>query len=139
MSPRRELTPKQEAFAQYIADGLTQTEAYRRAYSSKAKKTVMPVKGHQVAKHQAVAARIKQLREEAAEMPGLTRATKRRLLAQLAQDRDADSRVRLEAVKIDNMMTGENAAVKVEGEITLGSILREIIPSTGLPARDAKP
>jgi uncharacterized protein YeaO (DUF488 family) len=132
------LTAKQTAFAQYAADGLTASEAYRRAYGGNPNFTTTKREAYEVRHHPLVAAYIKELQEEAKAMDGLTRAEKRRQLALIVRDRDADLGRRLEAIKLDNLMTGENAAVKVEGEITLGTILKEIAPSTGLPSEDKR-
>lgn len=132
------LTPKQEAFAQYVADGLTQTEAYRRAYNWKGCKRRVGTKSSLVKATPAVLARIEELRKENAAVQGLSRAEKRRILAQQARDRDLAPEHRRQAIQVDNLMTGDNKPVKVEGEITLGSILLEIAPSFGLPAEDKR-
>ena len=132
------LTAKQTAFAHHVADGLTASEAYRRAYSGNPNKTTTRREAHQVRHNPAVSALIDELRKEVAALKLVDRATKRRVLTQIICDRDMDPRIRLEAIKLDNAMTGDNAPVKMEGEITLGTILKEIQSSTGLPSQDAK-
>lgn len=39
----------------------------------------------------------------------------------------------IQAIKADNAMTGDDAPVRIEGEITLLGILQSLSPTTGLP------
>lgn len=68
------LTPKQEKFAQGIGSGLSQAEAYRKAYPSSLKwldNTVWS-RASVMAKNKKVVARVTTLREKASEIVGLT-------------------------------------------------------------------
>jgi len=47
-----------------------------------------------------------------------------------ASERDTD---RIQAIKADNDMTGDNKPIRIEGEITLNGILQGLKPTTGLP------
>lgn len=132
----RTLTAKQIAFAFHVADGLTASEAYRRVYSFNGKPTVMPVKAHEVRHHPAVAGFIKELQDEIRQVKLAGRVDKRRLLALIMFDRNEDTGRRLEAIKIDNVMTGDNAPVRMDGELTLGSIFKSLRSTTGLPCDD---
>lgn len=71
----KELTPKQEAFAQAVASGLTQSDAYRKAYN--VKPTTKPESVNQLASTMMglvhISSRVKELRERGAENAVLTR------------------------------------------------------------------
>ena len=61
---RRVLTPKQEAFAQAVAGGLNQSDAYRHAYGAgDMAPTTIWNNAYVLAKHNEVAARIQQMRD----------------------------------------------------------------------------
>lgn len=66
----------------------------------------------------------------------LTRDKKRMILGSIAQDERAPDTARIRAVEVDNTMTGDNAPVRIEGEITLHAIFTALKPSTGLPSAD---
>lgn len=61
----------------------------------------------------------------------LSRARKREILCDIAED--SEDGYRLKAIEIDNKMTGDEAPVRLEGEITLRGILERLQPSLGLP------
>lgn len=126
------LTAKQIDFAFFVADGLTASEAYRRVYSANGKATVRHVRAHEVRHHPAVAAFIGELQEEVRRVKLAEREDKRRLLALIMFDREEDTGRRLEAIKIDNLMTGDNSPLKVEPEAALARIFASLQPSTGL-------
>ncbi|CAB4197288.1 hypothetical protein UFOVP1309_4 [uncultured Caudovirales phage] len=71
----KELTPKQEAFAQAVASGLTQSDAYRKAY--KVSPTTKPMSVNQLAStlmgNDHISSRVKELRERGADNAVLTR------------------------------------------------------------------
>ena len=71
----KELTPKQEAFAQAVASGLTQSDAYRKAYTVKPTTKAMSV--NQLASTMMglahISSRVKELRERGADNAVLTR------------------------------------------------------------------
>lgn len=58
----KNLTPKQIAFAHYVVDGLTQTEAYRRAYKDSLNKTSTRRMAHDVRHNPKVAAYIEDIK-----------------------------------------------------------------------------
>ena len=61
---QRQLTPKQESFAQAVAGGLNQSDAYRLAYNTggMAPATIWG-NAHVLSKHKQVAARIQEIRD----------------------------------------------------------------------------
>ena len=67
------LTPKQEAFAQAVASGKSQAEAYRIAYNaSKCKPETVHVKASHLMADGKVAARVAEMRGKAAEAAAVT-------------------------------------------------------------------
>ena len=60
--PAKELTSKEQKFAQVAAAGATQAAAYAAAYSDKASPATQRANGHRIAKKAHVAAEIKRLR-----------------------------------------------------------------------------
>ena len=110
-----QLTNKQEAFAQAIADGLNQSDAYRSAYSaSKMKAEVVHVKASQLAADGKVAVRVASLREELANKSLWTREQSVSVLAGVVEAEDAKHGDKISAVKVLNDMQGFNAPTKVE-------------------------
>lgn len=134
----KRLTNNELAFANFIADGLSQSEAFRRAYpNSKLSGTPLRVQAHKVAHRPDVAAYINELRQKTEDAKLLTRKRKREILCRIATDSKRRASERIEAIKTDNAMTGDNKPVRIEGEITLYSILKQIAPTTGLPSHDS--
>lgn len=74
----------------------------------------------------------------------LTRARKRAFLGNVVESHVSQSKDvahyrehdPLIAIQIDNKMTGDDAPVKVEGEVTLSVIMRALQGTTGLPPAD---
>lgn len=110
-----QLTAKQEAFAQAVAGGLNQSDAYRSAYSAgKMKADVVNVKASQVAAVGKVRVRVASLREELANKSLWTREQSVAVLAGVVDDMDARHGDKISAVKVLNDMQGFNAPTKLE-------------------------
>lgn len=108
------MTSKQLAFARGILDGKTGSDAYRAAYpDSKADNGVIARKAHVLSTHPEIMAYIAQERAKLAEHGLLTRIEKRRILAKIAR-RATHKQGSIEAIKVDNAMTGDNAPQRVE-------------------------
>ncbi len=133
---KRKLTTQEISFANFIVDGLTQTEAYRRAYNNRLEGTALRVEAHKKANSPRIAEYIAGLRAKLEDSRLLTRQKKRQILFKIATDPKAKKGERIEAIKTDNAMTGDNKPVRVEGEITLFSVLKDIKPTLGLPSDD---
>lgn len=86
MVDRARLTPKQEKFAAGVAQGLTQSEAYRRAYPRSKKWKDASVWNHsaKLAAHSDVSARIEFLKAKAAAKNEITTERVLREIARLA-------------------------------------------------------
>ena len=110
------LTAKQESFAQYIVDGFTQTEAYRRAYDcdNMDDKTICN-EGYKLTNNRVITARIQQLRDQLAErllFPRIERLEELKSIAKTGE-RDGD---RINAIKVFSEMLGDNAPQKISVE-----------------------
>jgi hypothetical protein len=133
-SPRR-LTPQQRLFADYVIEGKGKSEAYKLAYpQSSLGKGPLSVEAYRTAKLPHVADYIAEALAERRREVLLTRDAKRQILGSIARDPKAPRQARIMAVKVDNDMTGDAAPIRVEGEITLNSIFKALVSTTGLPA-----
>lgn len=110
------LTVKQEAFCQeYVSSG-NASEAYRIAYSSKAK----PESVNRMAKEQLdnlkISSRIKEIRQELEEKQLWTRLDSVKTLSEIARGQDPDARPsdRVNATKALNAMHGWDAPIRID-------------------------
>ena len=109
------LTDKQEKFAQAIADGKTQADAYRCAYNtSKFKPEAIYVNASKVASDTKVALRIDALKAQVAAKLLWTREQSVAILASIAGDSEVKASEKVSAVKELNSMHGFNAPTKTE-------------------------
>lgn len=120
------LTAKQELFAQCIADGMGQTDAYRTAYNAKGMKdvTLYPLASKVMSNHK-VATRIAELKSMVVEKQLWTREMSVKGLIQayrIAQDAKTSTGMTA-AVKELNVMHGFNEPTKLS--IT-GSMIQRI-------------
>lgn len=117
------LTPKQEKFAQCVASGMTQADAYRTAYDCKpeTKATSIQVNASRLMADATVSQRVKELQNAAAEQVIWTRADSIRALMSVIESPDKKSDV-TGAVKELNLMHGFNAPVQSEVHVTGGLI-----------------
>ena len=126
------LTKKQEAFAQFIADGFTQYEAYQKAYDAEQMQTdSVYVAASRLINNAKVALRVTELRKDLQEQYLWTRsASVRRLMAVLEND-PTNSEV-VNAIKELNSMHGWK---KSEQEHVVTG--QNVTISTGVPEPDA--
>lgn len=128
------LTAKQEAFAQNVASGMTQADAYRAAYNAaKMKPSTVQVKASELIADGKVAGRVKELKDDLAKKQLWTREMSVKALAKAYQiaEQAGNSSGMTGAVKELNAMHGFNAPAKVDvtnsdGSMTPKSI--EIVP-----------
>lgn len=106
------LTPKQEKFSQCVADGMTQADAYRAAYSAGAMKpeTVQQT-ASRLMNDRKVSARVTELRRKLEEKGLWTREQSVEVLRDIAQTAKPGERV--SAVKELNAMHGFNEPTKL--------------------------
>lgn len=107
---------RHEAFAQAVADGNAEADAYKKVYGVKA--DVARRSASRLLTNVLVRARVDWLKEQNAKVKALTRERKREILAKIAEDGailSKDPRAVIAAIQEDNRMTGdceENLNVK---------------------------
>ncbi len=106
------LTAKQEAFAQAIADGMGQADAYRMAYDAEGMKdnTVYP-KASRMMNEGKIRARVDELKSQVAEKQLWSREMSVKALVQAY--REGSGSVKVSAVKELNAMHGYNEPSKL--------------------------
>ena len=113
------LTAKQEAFAQAIASGLTQADAYRSAYSAaKQNDTTLWANASRMAANTLVVARVAELRTRLQDKALWTRERSVKVLADIADSTESKAGEVVNAVKELNSMHGFNAPTKHELDVT---------------------
>ena len=106
------LTAKQEAFAQGIADGLGQADAYRMAYNSNtASDSSIYVQASNLMKNSKVALRVAELKSQVADKQLWSREMSVKAL--VAAYREGSGAVKVSAVKELNAMHGYNEPSKL--------------------------
>jgi hypothetical protein len=119
------ITPKQEKFAQSIADGMSQADAYRTAFNcAKSKPQTVVENASRLMANSNISARVAFLREKLSEKALWTREDSVRTLKSVLADGDAKPNDKTAAVKVLNDMHGFNAPTKLEVD---GSIIVEIV------------
>lgn len=109
-----QLTSKQTAFANALLDGMTGSDAYRKAYNTQGNSRAAARKAVDLRKHPAIIAYISEKQAEADRLDGLERQEKRRLLASIARDPNASPSDRMKAIELDSKMAGHLQPEKVE-------------------------
>jgi hypothetical protein len=145
------MTTAQKNFATLVAGGMKPTEAYVKVFPNstpkmrqskpyimlKSKAVQEAIRALQTADVEAMKVELAMSKDEgltALREIGLSRMEKRRILAKIAKNPKVGPFARIRAIQVDNEMTGDNAPVRVEGEITLHSIFSALAGSTGLPS-----
>lgn len=138
--PQRNLTGKEEAFCQHVANGKTFLESFRIAYDAKGySKGAAQVQAYRLSCKDHIAARIRELREKIEERMVLSRSRKRHILYEIAEKKSNQPHERIKAIEVDNRMTGDEAPVKVEGDVTVGLVLTALLSSTSVAEKIAEP
>lgn len=108
------LTAKQEAFAQAIASGMNQSDAYRSAYSAGGMKPLtINKRASELMAGGVIAGRVAALRQAIADKGLWTREKSVTALASIAEGSDKGAEI-VAAVKELNSMHGFNAPTKTE-------------------------
>jgi len=104
------LTQKQESFAQNIADGMTQADAYRAAYdcAPTTKPETIQKRACELMADGVISGRVAELREMLTEKALWSRADSVNILAEIAQDLGNKAGERVSAIKELNAMHGWN-------------------------------
>jgi len=126
------MTPKQEHFAQCIADGMTQADAYRTSYGvDKMKDSSIHVNASKLVSDTKVAQRVAELKAELSAKALWTREMSVKALVsayEIARD-TSNSGGMTGAIKEINAMHGYNAPQKIDlnAELTLRRIERVVV------------
>ena len=122
------LTPKQERFAQEVASGKSQTEAYRIAFNVRptTKPESVQVSACKLMGEPKVTQRVQELREAATERLVWTIQDSLDVLASIAKGKDEDAKPsdKVNAVKAINAMYGIDAPSKVNVN---GNLVHQIV------------
>lgn len=132
MAKQPTLNDRQRRFAEFVVTGDAASVAYRKAgYSSTG--NAAEVCAAKLLRNAQVAAYLEKLRKPQTEKAIATRQRKREILAEIMEGKIKGSSVtdRIRAVQVDNLMTGDNKPIKVEGEITLKRVLDAIGGNSG--------
>ena len=119
----KELTPKQEAFAQAVASGLTQSDAYRKSYKNNpsTKMETINQAASRLMADSNISARVDELREQLSDKALWSREESVKTLLNVINDPDKKTDV-IAAVKELNAMHGFNAPQVVDHKSTDGSM-----------------
>ena len=111
------LTPKQEIFAQKIAEGMSQADAYRSAYACKnMSDNAIYREASLLIDNPKVAQRLKEIRDMNARPSIMTAQKRKEWLTEVINDPEVDINARLRASDQLNKMEGEYVQ-KVETEL----------------------
>lgn len=115
------LTPKQEKFAQCVADGMTQADAYRAAFdvSPTTKQETVYKRAGELMGDGVISGRVAELRQQLSEKALWTRQNSVQALISVLSNPESQKDV-IAAVKELNAMHGYNAPQKLEVGGTLG-------------------
>ena len=125
--PHVNLTAKQEAFCQGIADGLGQADAYRAAYDAEdMKENSVYVNASKLMKNAKITQRIAELRSQVQEKQLWSREMSVKALVQAY--REGSGSVKVAAVKELNAMHGYNepAKLSINGNL-VHKVVRQVI------------
>ena len=121
------LTAKQEAFAQAIADGMNQSDAYRKAYKpNPMTANALGVRAHEVGTNSKVIVRVAELRKDITDKQLWTREDSVRGLRDVAGKDDARGPEIVAAIKELNAMHGFNAPTKHELDVSFPKTINVI-------------
>ena len=116
------LTAKQEAFAQAVAGGMTQADAYRASYECEnSSDKVIHNEASLLMQSRDISVRVAELKESSAIAAIWTRLDSVQTLADIVRDDEARANEKVSAIKELNVMHGFNAPTKHEfaGNFTL--------------------
>lgn len=117
------LTAKQEAFAQALASGKNQSDAYRIAYScAKTSDKAIWVRASELAANSKVAGRVAELKEKLASKQLWTREMSVKVLGSIAAAATSKPAEKVAAVKELNAMHGFNEPSKIDHTSSDGSM-----------------
>lgn len=116
------LTGKQEAFAQAVASGMTQADAYRSAYDAENMGgNSIGVEACRLMADPIISLRVKELKEAIAIAAIWTRLDSVQALAEIAKGEETRANEKVSAIKELNAMHGFNEPTKVAMSVTVNA------------------
>lgn len=120
--------PRWEKFAQLVASGKSETDAYYETYKTK-NKVSAKANGNRLMTNAIVRVRVRELQEENAKRASLSREESQNILSEIARDSQMGARDRISAIAELNRMNGwnkekENSAVADSIVINLGTFMK---------------
>ena len=123
------LTDPQRMFCQLVVDGVSQTEAYKRAYPRCKSRNAAGAAATRMLRKDKVQEEITRLRTKMDHQRCLTRLRKRQILHNIAEDESLPENHRIQAIATDNKMMGHDEPARVQVEVgvnSIGDLLRQI-------------
>ncbi len=121
------ITAKQENFAQAVASGMTQADAYRSAYNASAMKAeTVQKRASELMRNGVIAGRVAELKDELAEKALWTREQSVAVLVCVIGDGESRAGDKISAVKVLNDMQGFNAPTKLDVAVTFPRVINVI-------------
>lgn len=112
-----ELTPKQERFIQNIVSGMSQRQAYKDAYDAEnMTDETIDVRACELFNSSKIKVRYNELLSKLEDETIMTAIEKRRMLKEMAMNKENSITDRIKAIDTDNKMAGEYIT-KVEADI----------------------
>ena len=109
------LTPRGAAFAEMVAGGMSQSDAYRRAYKKpRLEPQAAAHAGCKVAQREGVKARIAEIRGETKVRILLTLNERLEILAEIAQTKSASKNERTRAIEVYSKIAGDGGPERIE-------------------------
>jgi len=122
------LTTKQEKFAQEVASGKSQADAYRAAFDcARSKPETVIKRASELMTNRDIAGRVDELKAQLSEKSLWKREDSVRILADIATDADASRKDKTAAVRVLNDMHGFNEPLKIEHSGTVTAITRRVV------------
>lgn len=106
-------TPKQRAFVNDVAAGVGPSEAYRKAYNTKASPNIVAAKAAHLRDTPKVHNYLAALIAQQERTRFLTRDRKREKLAEVVEGKGEKTADRIKAIEVDNVMNGDNKPAEV--------------------------
>jgi phage terminase small subunit len=121
------LTAKQEKFIQNIVKGMSQRQAYKDAYNAEnMKDETIDSEASILFNDQKVSERYKELIQQLEDETIMTAIEKRRMLKEMAINRENSVTDRIKAIDTDNKMAGEYTT-KIEADVGITSIKVDLV------------
>lgn len=121
------LTAKQEKFIQNIVKGMSQRQAYKDAYNAEnMKDETIDSEASILFNDRKISERYRELIQQLEDETIMTAIEKRRMLKEMAINKENSVTDRIKAIDTDNKMSGEYVT-KIEGDIGLTTIKVDVV------------